>query len=217
MEVTQYNKKELVIVGGGGLGRELESWFSQSYLINEYDLLGYLDDDKNSLNNLENNYKIIDRINQESLFNAKNILIAIASSKVKKYIYNTYKNKENFNILSFVHSSAIIGKHIKFGLGIVISPNVIISCNSQIKNCVFINCGSQIGHDVQIGNYTSIMASVNIGGGAIIGDNVFIGTGAVILPGVKICANVKIGAGAVALRNIKKEGTYFGNPAKKIF
>ena len=61
------------------------------------------------------------------------------------------------------------------------------------------------------------MANVDIGGGAFIGKNVTIGSGAVILPKVKIPDNVFIGAGSVVIRSIKKEGTYFGNPAKRIF
>ena len=48
MEDIQRNKK-LVIVGGGGLGREAESWLSQTKLVEEYDFLGYLDDYKDSL------------------------------------------------------------------------------------------------------------------------------------------------------------------------
>ena len=47
--------------------------------------------------------------------------------------------------------------------------------------------------------------------------NVFIGSNAVILPGVKIPDNTIVGAGSVVIRSIKQPGTYFGNPAKKIF
>jgi acetyltransferase-like isoleucine patch superfamily enzyme len=61
------------------------------------------------------------------------------------------------------------------------------------------------------------MANVDIGGSAKIGNNVFIGSNAVILPGVKIPDNTIVGAGSVVIRSLKQVGTYFGNPAKKIF
>ncbi|MFP5040995.1 acyltransferase [Parasediminibacterium sp. JCM 36343] len=48
-----------------------------------------------------------------------------------------------------------------------------------------------------------------------IGNHVSIGSNATILP-VTICDNVVIGAGAVVTKNIKKPGTYAGNPAKLI-
>lgn len=216
MEDIQRNKK-LVIVGGGGLGREAESWLSQTKLVEEYDFLGYLDDYKDSLDGYKNEFKVLGPIKLELLSKYKNLIIAIANLEVKKMIFKLYDQGNNFNILSFFHPSVVLAKHIHFEEGVVISPNVIISCNATIRRGVFINCGSQIGHDVTIGNYVSIMANVDIGGGAVIEESVFIGTGAIILPGVKIISNVKIGAGAVVLRNIKKPGTYFGNPAKKIF
>lgn len=216
MEDTQFNNT-IVIVGAGGFGREMESWISQSSLAQDYNVIGYLDDNKESLDGFKTDLKILDSISLESLTKAKNVIIAISNKDVKKSIFDLQERTKQFNIISFFHSTTSLGKYSDIGLGCVVTPNAIISCNCKIGKAVFINSGSQVGHDVQIGDYTSIMANVDLGGGAIIGDNVFIGTGAVILPGVKVCSNVKIGAGAVVLRNIKKEGTYFGNPAKKIF
>jgi acetyltransferase-like isoleucine patch superfamily enzyme len=46
-----------------------------------------------------------------------------------------------------------------------------------------------------------------------IGNHVSIGSNATILP-VTICDHVVIGAGAVVTRDITKEGTYAGNPAR---
>ena len=43
MEDIQYNKK-LAIAGAGGFGREMESWVFQSNLLDEYNVIGYLDD-----------------------------------------------------------------------------------------------------------------------------------------------------------------------------
>lgn len=216
MEDTQYNKT-LVIVGAGGFGREMESWIFQSNLAKKYKIIGYLDDNPSALDNFESDLKIIDTISLASLQKAKNVFVAISNKEVKKRIFDYYINNGGFNIINFFHASSLRGKFSKLGLGFIATPNVIISCNTIIGDGVFVNSGSQIGHDVKIGNYVSIMANVDIGGGAIIGDNVFIGSGATILPGVKISANIKVGAGAIVLRNLKKEGTYFGNPAKKIF
>lgn len=216
MEDTQFNKT-IAIVGAGGFGREMESWISQSSLAQDYNIIGYLDDDKDSIKGFKTDLKIINSISLESLTEAQNVIIAISNKDFKQSIFDLQEKTKQFNIISFFHSSTNLGKYSQIGAGCVTTPNTIISCNCKIGKGVFVNSGSQIGHDVQIGDYTSIMANVDLGGGAIVGDNVFIGTGAVILPGVKVCSNVKIGAGAVVLRNIKKEGTYFGNPAKKIF
>ena len=55
---------------------------------------------------------------------------------------------------------------------------------------------------------------MNISGDCKIGDNVYIGTGATIKQGVSIASNTVIGMGAVVVKDINKEGTYVGNPAK---
>jgi FlaA1/EpsC-like NDP-sugar epimerase len=56
-------KRTLAIIGGGGLGRELESWLSKSNLINEYHLVGYLDDNKDSLISYPNDFSVVDEFN----------------------------------------------------------------------------------------------------------------------------------------------------------
>lgn len=217
MEDILYNKKKLAIIGGGGLGRELESWINQSNLIKDYALLGFLDDNPKILEGYKNDYKIISNVDEKALINATNVIVAIADCKFKERLFTLWRNSNNFNIKSFIHSTVILAKNVNLSTGVVLCPNTLISCDTTIGEGVFINCGSQIGHDVSIGNYTTIMASVNIGGGAIIGNNVTIGTGAVILPRVKIADNIIIGAGSVVFRNVKNEGTYIGNPAKRIF
>lgn len=217
MEDIQFNKHKLSIIGAGGLGRELLSWVKHSQLLDKYILNGFIDDNDKSLDNISCDLCIIGKMNNKVLSDAGNVIIAIANSNIKKKIFEDLHIESDLKIISFIYPNVVLGDHSVFGRGIVVFPFCVISCNVQLGDGVFVNSGSQIGHDSKVGNYSSIMANVDIGGGAQIGENVFIGSGAIILPGVKICDNVKIGAGAIVLRNIKKEGTYFGNPAKKIF
>jgi sugar O-acyltransferase (sialic acid O-acetyltransferase NeuD family) len=218
MEGTQYIK-DIFIVGAGGLGREVAGWIDTSQLKNQLNIKGFFDDNLNLLDNFHSffNYKIVDKISENNLIEAKNILVSITDSEIKSKIFVWSSKSFGFNIESLIHPTAVIGVHCHLGEGIIISPNALISSFTSIEKGVFINCGSQIGHDVQIGKFTNIMAGVNIGGESVIGENVFIGTGAIILPRIKIIDNVKIGSGAVVLKSIKEAGTYFGNPAKRIF
>ena len=218
MEDIQYNKKKVCIVGAGGLGRELASWLLlDEQFVNEFELIGFLDDNLKALDGFQTKLAIIDRITVDTLNSSKNVILAVADIAYKKKIIEEIITKSNVELLSYKFHNVLVGLSTNIGKGVVLSPSVLISCNVVIGNGVFVNSGSQIGHDVQIGNYTSIMANVDIGGGAIIEDEVFIGSAAVILPGVTICKGARIGAGSVVLKNIKKVGTYFGNPAKRIF
>ena len=60
--------KELIIVGAGGLGREIFSWVADSLCVKKdtsYNLKGFIDDDTNSLNSFNYPCKIIRTIKHE--------------------------------------------------------------------------------------------------------------------------------------------------------
>jgi sugar O-acyltransferase (sialic acid O-acetyltransferase NeuD family) len=214
MEDIQSNKTQVSIIGAGGLAREVHSWISGDKLT-KFTIRGFYDDNLKALDNYVIDKKILGSINDEELNGL--ILIGIMDCKLKKSVYERLELKSSVEIVSYIHESVLVGLRTHIEKGVILFPNVIVSCDVQIGKGSFLNLGTQIGHDVSIGNYVSIMPNVNLGGGVYIGDNVFIGTGATVLPGVRIAANTRIGAGSVVIKSIKKEGTYFGNPVKKIF
>lgn len=214
MEDTQFSNSEIVVLGAGGLAREIVSW--QKISGENMKIVGYMDDFYDPMVGTTNGLNIIGKIDFSVFKGNQEAICAIADCDKKQSIFEQ-ANIYNKKFKEYIHNTCLIGERSVIGAGLVLLPYAIISCDAKIGDLVFINNGSQIGHDVIIGNYTSIMANVDIGGRAIIGNNVFIGSNAVILPGVKIPDNTRIGAGSVVLKSIKHVGTYFGNPAKKIF
>lgn len=217
MEDIQYNNMEVILIGASGLGREIVSWNSISKEnSNKLNIVGFLDDNPNALNNYKVKIPIVGPIDFNLFDKKKSIVIAISDCLIKQTIFNIADEKD-IEITTFIGENVLVGERTNIGKGSVLLPASLVSCDTIIGSAVIINSGSQIGHDVVIGDFTSIMANVDIGGGAIIGKNVFIGTGAVILPGVKIPDNTRIGAGSIVIKSLKQSGTYFGNPVKKIF
>ncbi|MBZ4041962.1 acetyltransferase [Flavobacterium hibisci] len=216
MEDIQFNNSEIIIIGAGGLAREIVSWHNTSKKDLDTKIIGFLDDNLNALDSFTTDLKILGKVDINFIKKNQSVIFAISNVETKKRFL---KNALDFSvhISNFIHESCYIGERTTYGKGLVMHPYSIVSCDTSIGDLVFINNGSQIGHDVVIGDFTSIMANVDIGGGAIIGNNVFIGSNAVILPGVKVPDNTRIGAGSVVIKSIKQVGTYFGNPAKKIF
>jgi sugar O-acyltransferase (sialic acid O-acetyltransferase NeuD family) len=214
MEGIQFNKLKVILVGAGGLAREISSWNSMSK--NKMDIISFWDDYYKPESSLRYGIDVINSIEFYEKYNDYPVIMALSNCQKKEEIYQEY-SKNDVNFTNFIHESVLIGQRTLYGLGLVTLPNVVISCDVKIGNLVFINNGSQIGHDVEINDFVSIMANVDIGGGAKLGKNVFIGSNAVILPGVSITDNTVIGTGSVVIKSIKQSGTYFGNPAKKIF
>lgn len=209
-----YTSKQVSIIGAGGLAREIDSWISTD-ANTEFEVLGFWDDNDQALEKYTVSKPLFGPLDSEKLTGS--LLLGIMDCTFKQNTWMRLKDRTDIFFRSYVHSSVLIGERTILGEGAVVFPNAIISCDVNIGKCVFINLGVQVGHDVTIGDFVSIMPNVDLGGGVVVEDNVFIGSGATILPGVKIAANSRIGAGSVVIKSIKNSGTYFGNPAKKIF
>ena len=215
MEDIPQNKSNIYIVGAGGFGREIESWLG---MIPEeqrtWRLIGYIDDNPNALEGFPTSYKVLGKIEDFKFMPNDKVLLAIADPDARENAFQILNQR--VELFTFVHPNAIIGKFTSIGEGSIICPNTIISTNCKVGKCVIINIGSNIGHDCEINNFCSIMANVDIGGNSVLGEGIFIGSGSTIIPQRKIVDGVKIGAGSVVVRNIKKLGTYFGNPSAPI-
>ena len=196
--MTKANKKKLII-GDGDLSREFISF--SNFEINDYIICDRVEDLNIELSILR------------EYFNE--IYIAISDILIRQKVFNLLKSN-NIIVDTYIHPSVIIGKNTLIGEGCIIQPNSLISNDVVIKDSVYINNCTNIGHDSIINDFCSIMANVSLGGYCKLGNNVFIGTGAVLIPKAKINSNIRIGLGSVVIKNLKKEGSYFGNPARHI-
>ena len=78
-------KKNLYIIGAGGLGRQLESYLELLPSFNlEWELKGYLDDNKDALKNKASDYKVLGSIKDFEFSESDSVLVAIADTKTKK-------------------------------------------------------------------------------------------------------------------------------------
>ena len=112
----------------------------------------------------------------------------------------------------------LISQFSRFLTGIEIHPG------AQIGKRLFIDhgMGIVIGETAQIGNDCTIYHQVTLGGTGkdknkrhpTLGNNVLVGAGAKVLGPIFIDDNSKIGAGAVVLKNVTKNETVVGIPAK---
>lgn len=97
-----------------------------------------------------------------------------------------------------------------------IMDNVSISSSVKINRGTLLNRNVNIHHDIIIGEYCEIAPNAQILGSTRIGNNVFIGAGAIILPQVVVGANAIIGAGAVVTKDVERNSTVAGVPARQI-
>lgn len=207
--------KEIVIVGAGGVGKEVLWIIEQINMMKPtYKVLGLIDDDESKKNEEFLGYKVLG--NLEYLKKIKYtgcIIIAIANYKVKKNIIKKLKElKVTFPIIK--HPNVKLHKSIEVGEGTIIYEGVIISPNVKIGKQVIVSPKCGIGHDSIIEDYVSLLWNVNISGNDFIEEGTLFGSGSTVIQGKRVKRGSIIGAGAVVVKDINEVGIYTGIPAR---
>ena len=216
MKKKYHELKKIVIVGAGGLGKEvLWNIIDINKASNVFDVVGFLDDNKKLHGKKINGYPILGDINW--LSNKKKIgcIIAIGDSRIKERVVKKLKNF-NVSFPSIIHPSVIMSEFVTVGKGTIIHAGAIIPPDSEIGNFVFINLRSQIGHDCKIKDFVSIMAGVTVTGDTIIEKGAYIASGVTVRDNIKIGKWSVIGIGSAIGNNVKPYSLYLGNPSRLI-
>lgn len=209
-------KKDIVIVGAGGFGREVAAMISSS-LNEEFNLKGFIDDGVQA--SQVNNLPVLGGINW-LLSQEENIscVVAIGKPAIREQVMKNLMACDNLEFPNIIHPNAHLHQpeFISMGKGNIICEGAIITTNVSIGNFNIINLSCTIGHDCSIGNFCSIMPGVNISGGAQLNDSVYVGTGAKLIKATKLENNCIIGAGSVVNTDVPKDKTFVGIPAREI-
>jgi sugar O-acyltransferase (sialic acid O-acetyltransferase NeuD family) len=210
------NVKKLIIVGAGGLGREVHSWLKDWVEHNEnYVIGGFLDDGSLSLNRFHHYADILSTIDAYVPADDELLLIAIGKPSDKKHVVEKLLAK-GAQFFTLIHPTAIVGENVKIGRGVLVCPFSVLSVDLEIGDFVTVNSLCTVGHDTYIGNFSTLSGHCDLTGGAVLEDEVFMGSRSSVLPKVRVGKGAVVGAGSVVLRAVKPGDVVFGVPAKRI-
>lgn len=216
---SKINIMQLIIVGAGSFGREVFTWLTQTIGKNkDYLIKGFIDnhlDNQKILRQKKYPVKLIGNINDYFPKPKERLIVSIADTNIRKKIV-TLMLRRGAKFYTLIHPSTIIGKNVFIGQGCIICPNCILSNDSKIGDYTIINTSSNIGHDVEVGNFNSILPMTAIMGNSKTDTACTIGSNVTIIPKIKVGMNAIVGSGSVVIRNVAKNTSIFGNPAKKI-
>lgn len=203
-----------VIVGAGGLGRELLGWIAgcRDETRNRFHVEAFISEG-NDAGSVCHGVPVMHPDDWRGP--APRFIIAFAEPSEKKRVAKSLQAL-GWQAETFIHDSAFVGLEAKIGAGTVICPSCRISSDCEIGEHVLINGGSGVGHDAVVGNYSSLLGSVSVNGSSKVGEGVVFGAGSMVYPGKKVGAWAKVGLGSVVLRNVPEGATVFGNPATRI-
>lgn len=202
--------KKILIIGTGGLARELTSWCSTHYQIVGYSSTNSTEHDEFNLPGKLYTSDVTPDVAGTDL-----AVIAIGSPLAKAKIHKQFLDL-GFNFPTFIHPSSTISDRVYIGDGVIISPNCVVSPNVTLNNFVYVNFSCGIGHDADVGCYTQINPGTQLGGLSKIGKSVLIGSGSTILQGITVGNGATVGSGSVVLSRVADKATVLGNPAKRM-
>jgi sugar O-acyltransferase (sialic acid O-acetyltransferase NeuD family) len=178
--------KRLLIVGAGGLGREVGNWAIDA--INEssgWIITGFLDDNPNALYGKTTSIPLIGSVAGFVPSNGVYVVIAMGNPAVRRKLHEELLVK-GAQFANVIHPTAIVAEGARLGVGVVAAPFSILSADSCIGDGVVVNYHAVIQHDAEVGRWSYISSHGNVGGGASLGQEAVVGTHSVVPP----CAHV---------------------------
>lgn len=213
----------LVIVGAGGLGREVLDIVhaanrSTSPAVSTWHFLGFVANDPPmpaARNGLATPWLGPFHDALPKLPRGTHFVMGIGDPATRRSLAGSCKAM-HLSAGTLIHPSAVLGSDITLGPGTVICANATLTTNISIGDHSLVNIGSTIGHDCSIGAFTTINPLACVSGSVSIGDEALIGAGATILQGLRVGARACIGAGAVVTRDVPSGATVVGIPARQV-
>lgn len=205
----------LIIMGGGGLAREIYDLALVCYRNNpDFIIKGFLSDGPSNIESM--GYppvlgKVMDYVvQQDDIFFCA---IGKVSDRKKTVEYILGQGGQFINL---IHPTAIISPSARLGNGIAIKAFCVISSDVIIEDFSFFQSSVIMGHDVHIGKFCQVNSFAFFAGCVRVHDLVTINAGAKLIQSVVVEGQAIVGMGSVVLNRVKKGTTVFGVPAKRL-
>jgi len=213
--MNQDGIKPLIIVGAGGLGREV-AWLVDDInkQTREWDLLGFVDDGVTG--NTVEEYPVLGNV--DSLFTMKPVswaIVAIADAQVRKRIIMRIQQSD-IPIATLIHPSVQKSGFIEINPGSIICAGSVLTTNIKLGLASIINPNCFIGHDTVLNDFVSLMPGVNVAGEVTLGEGVYMGLNAGVINRTIIREWSIVGAGATVVNDIPAYSLAVGVPARVV-
>lgn len=208
--------KEIIIIGAGGMGREMYNIVKACIDgKNGLTVKGFIDDNLHALDGFKNYPILLSTIKDYKPGVDDYFVCSIGDVATKRMIVNEMELR-GAKFITLIHPLAVVHTNVEIGEGTIVDKFAVIGADSKIGKHCLIQIDTVVGHDVTIGDYTRIDCHCTLVGGVGIGSAVCVHTSSVINHKVTIGDGAMIGAMSFVIRKVKAGTAVQGNPAKKI-
>ena len=206
--------QRMIIVGAGGLGREVEAFARHDYANGkDWYIGGFLDTRPEVLSAFATQVGVIGDPTTFVPQKDDIFIVAVGDTRLKKRLVASMRLRGARFVSLRTHVQ--ISPLATYGAS-VFGDRATVSVDAIVGDYAYIGADTILGHDVVVGDYAHIGARCFVAG------RVHIGEGAVIHPMASIATDVRIGEwatvglGAVVFNEVPPGTTVVGNPARRL-
>ena len=208
--------KDLIIVGAGGLGREMLFQLREINKISPaYHILGFADDSRTgeSIHGLP---VFCDTASLSARTADTAVVIAVGKPQARRHIFGRLQGNAHLSFPTVIAPGVVCSDSVQIGKGCIIGFGATLTVDIRLGDFVLVSNGCNIGHDAVLDDFATLYPGVHISGNVHAGAGCEIGVGSNIIQGLSIGANAVLGAGCAVIRDIPADCTAVGVPAKVI-
>lgn len=189
------------MLGGGGYAKEMAGVI---FRLNDYELVGFLDD----------NDKIPELLGKPYLgkifpvpenLETKSVVLGIGHvgrTVVREKIIDAYE-KAGYNFETIIAPTAVIASMTNIGKGVCVADGAVIAPATKVGDYAIINSMVFLGHDSTVGRNTHLCPGTMIAGNVKIGNYCLFGIGSASINGITVGDNCIVSAGLTVYKNLK--------------
>jgi sugar O-acyltransferase (sialic acid O-acetyltransferase NeuD family) len=209
-------KKRLLIIGAGGMGREVLTWARDIEKAGaDWSVGGFIDGNSSALKLYDIKLPILGAPETYEPSADDVFTCAIGDPRTRLRVSSSFQAR-GAKFVNLIHPSAVIGSRVQRGCGLIACPFVCVTCDVQLGDFVFLNVSATIGHDAVLEDGCTLSGHSDVTGHAHLGRGVFMGSHSCVHPGVEVGDFATIGAGTAVMRTVPTGATVLGVPAKKL-
>jgi sugar O-acyltransferase (sialic acid O-acetyltransferase NeuD family) len=207
-------KQELIIVGAGGLGREVFGYAQDLFTLTNAGLvLGFADDNPAALAGFDLGVGVLGPLDHLDADADTRFVVAVGDPTVRRRLSRRVYALGG-RLATVVHPTAYVAAGTHLDDGCVVGPFAFIGAGARVGPNTVLNTYASIGHDTVVGDSCVFSPYAVVNGQAVIGDEVFLGTHATVTPRRKVGTGAKISTGAVVHRDVPAGALAVGDPAR---
>ena len=148
----------------------LEIFKAQNKISKTWNILGFIDEDKELHGRRINNYPVLGGLDWLEKHKSNNLgcVVAIGICETRKQVVEKLQ-EIGVNFYNAIHPSVIMSQFVELGQDVIICAGSILTVNIKIGDHVHIDTNCTIAHDAVIGDYCRLNQGAKINGNKHLG------------------------------------------------